>query len=90
MRAPGPSEHPWCLCLKCMTVTQVTRERNARDLRYSIRNIVNTAIRYMSFPDGSDGKELRVNPKSSHHKEKILFYFFLFCIYMRWLSLFSC
>ena len=28
----------------------------------------------------------RVNPKSSHHKEIFFFYFFQFCIYMKWVG----
>ena len=49
---------------------------STRDVMYNMINIIITAIYYIW--------KLRVNPNSSHHKEKNSFLFLLLCIYIRW------
>ena len=46
--APGPPKHPWCLCLRCMTVTPVTGERNAGGLGCTIRKVKSKSKEFSS------------------------------------------
>ena len=48
---------------------------NNRDIMYNMINIINTDTLYVKVV-------WRVNPESSYHTHKI-FFFVLFCIYMR-------
>ena len=59
--------------------TLVIRWVSIRDVMYNVMTVTNTAIWYT-------GKLERVNPKSSHHKEEIVFLFpffsLLFLLYL--------